>query len=160
LSHPRLWRFSRRSVAVGVALGVFFGLLIPIAQIPLAAGAAVALRANVPSAVVGTLVTNPVTFAPIYVFAHRLGAALLGEQVAADSQAVISSTPADTNVGWWSRLWSGVTAVGKPLLVGLALLAASAGVAAYLLIMVVWRIKTAVDWKRRRRGGAHVCGRD
>jgi uncharacterized protein (DUF2062 family) len=40
LGHPRLWRWSRRGVAIGVALGVFFGLLIPVAQIPLAAAGA------------------------------------------------------------------------------------------------------------------------
>lgn len=58
LLHPRLWHFSRRGVAVGAALGVFFGLLIPIAQIPLAAGMAVLLRANLPAAMGSTLVTT------------------------------------------------------------------------------------------------------
>ena len=47
LGHPRLWHWSRRGVAMGVTLGVFFGLLIPIAQIPLSVGAAVLLRASV-----------------------------------------------------------------------------------------------------------------
>ncbi|MDO8959253.1 MAG: DUF2062 domain-containing protein [Rhodocyclaceae bacterium] len=47
--HPKLWHWSRRGVALGVAIGVFFGLLIPIAQIPLSAAAAVVLRANVPA---------------------------------------------------------------------------------------------------------------
>ena len=37
LQHPRLWHWSRRGVALGVGLGVFFGLLVPVAQIPLAA---------------------------------------------------------------------------------------------------------------------------
>ncbi|MCB2044038.1 MAG: DUF2062 domain-containing protein, partial [Rhodoferax sp.] len=41
LRRPRLWRWSRRGVALGVALGIFFGLLIPVAQIPLSVGAAV-----------------------------------------------------------------------------------------------------------------------
>lgn len=60
--HPRLWRFSRRGVA---SPWVFFGLLIPVAQIPFAAGMAVLLRANLPAAMGSTLVTNPVTFAPV-----------------------------------------------------------------------------------------------
>jgi hypothetical protein len=63
---PQLWRFTRRSVALGVALGVFFGLLIPIAQIPLSAAAAIVLRANIPTAMASTLVSNPVTYAPLY----------------------------------------------------------------------------------------------
>ncbi len=54
LEHPRLWHWSRRGVALGVALGVFFGLLIPIAQIPLSVAAAVVMRANVPAAAAST----------------------------------------------------------------------------------------------------------
>jgi len=30
LGHPKLWHWSRRGVVLGVALGVFFGLLIPL----------------------------------------------------------------------------------------------------------------------------------
>ena len=66
LDRPRLWRWSRRGVALGVGLGVFFGLLLPVAQIPISAVAAVLLRANLPAAVGSTLITNPVTFGPIY----------------------------------------------------------------------------------------------
>ena len=79
LLHPRLWHMSRRGLALGVALGVFFGLLIPIAQIPLSAAAAVALRANLPAAMASTLVTNPATFGPVYYAAWRVGSAVLGE---------------------------------------------------------------------------------
>ena len=65
LGHPRLWHWSRCSVALGTALGVFFGLLIPLAQIPVTAAVTVALRANLPVAVASTLI-SPVTFAPIH----------------------------------------------------------------------------------------------
>ncbi|MDO9012805.1 MAG: DUF2062 domain-containing protein [Gallionella sp.] len=64
--YPRLWRPTRHGVALGVALGIFFGLLVPLAQIPLSVGMAVLLRANVPTAIASTLVSNPVTFGPIY----------------------------------------------------------------------------------------------
>ena len=43
LNHPRLWHFSRKGIALGLALGIFFGLLIPVAQIPFAATLAVVL---------------------------------------------------------------------------------------------------------------------
>ena len=156
LLHPRLWHFSRRGVAVGVSLGVFFGLLIPIAQIPFAAGMAVLLRANVPSAVASTLVTNPVTFAPVYVLAHRVGSILLGEPT--DSLDGVPAGPVEpaaatqpTELGWWSSIWVGILALGKPLLLGLLVLAVLSGVLAYGLIMLAWRLKTTLQWKRRRR---------
>lgn len=37
LHHPRLWHMSRRGLALGMALGFFFGLLIPLGQVPLSA---------------------------------------------------------------------------------------------------------------------------
>ncbi len=158
LLHPRLWHFSRRGVAVGVSLGVFFGLLIPIAQIPFAAGTAVLLRANVPVAIGSTLVTNPITFAPIYVLAHHVGALLLGE---IDAQAPDFSTRPEPAVAsdahWWKQAWDGILALGKPLLLGLSLFAVVAGLLTYGLIMLGWRIKTTLAWKRRKRKAVNVA---
>lgn len=152
LTHPRLWHFSRRGVAIGVGLGVFFGLLIPIAQIPFAAGTAVLLRANVPVAVGSTLVTNPVTFAPVYVFAHHLGALVLGQSADEPAAGVMGETPpARGEQGWWQTLWQRLLALGRPLLLGLTILAVAAGLLSYLLIMLFWRLKTSWHWRRRKR---------
>jgi uncharacterized protein len=155
LTHPRLWHFSRRGVAVGVALGVFFGLLIPVAQIPFAAGVAVLLRANVPAAVGSTLVTNPVTFAPIYVMAYRLGAAILGEppptEVDLPEELTVVPEDEDPVVGWWTRAWGAITALGRPLMLGLVIMATASGLLTYVLITLIWRVKTTLAWQRRRR---------
>lgn len=155
LQHPRLWHVSRRGIALGMALGVFFGLLIPIAQIPFAAAAAVALRANVPTAVASTLVTNPVTFGPVYYAAWRIGKAILGEPVAEGdappappaADAAAAGAPADE--GWLSGLRRALAGVGKPLVLGLAIMATAVGVAAYLLVSWIWWLR--VRLKRRRR---------
>jgi uncharacterized protein (DUF2062 family) len=155
LMHPRLWHFSRRGVAIGVGLGVFFGLLIPVAQIPFAASVAVLLRANVPAAIGSTLVTNPVTFAPIYIIAYRLGATLLGEPTptAADlpEELVVAPDDEDPVVGWWSRAGKAIAALGGPLLLGLGIMATVFGFLTWLLISLAWRIKTTINWQRRRR---------
>lgn len=152
LGHPRLWHFSRRGVAIGLALGVFFGLLIPIAQIPFAAATAVLMRANVPVAIGSTLVTNPVTFAPIYVLAHRLGAAILGDDAQAEPSPALGQPPApDGTTGWWESIRDGLLALGKPLLLGLSILAVAGGLLTYGLIMLLWRLKTLWNWRRRRR---------
>lgn len=59
LHHPRL----------GI---VFFGLLIPVAQILFAAVAALLLRANILAAVGNILITNPITFALVLLVAYYL----------------------------------------------------------------------------------------
>lgn len=151
LHHPRLWHMSRRGIALGMALGVFFGLLIPLAQIPLAAGAAVALRANVPAAVASTLVTNPVTFGPVYYAAWRLGSAILGEPVREgelppELQELAVDTPEQS---WLSTTVQRIRGVGKPLLLGLAIVATAVGLLTYLLVTWAWYAK--VLWSRRRR---------
>lgn len=152
LHHPRLWHLNRRGVALGLALGLFFGLLIPIAQIPFAAGAAVMLRANVPVAIGSTLVTNPVTFAPIYVLAHSVGATLLGQRGAeAPDFTALPKQTATPAAHWWQRIWNRLLAVGQPLMLGLSLFAVVAGSLTYGLIMLVWRIRTTLAWKRRKR---------
>ncbi|MCL4746014.1 MAG: DUF2062 domain-containing protein [Burkholderiaceae bacterium] len=155
LLHPRLWHFSRRGVAVGVAVGVFFGLLVPIAQIPMAAGVAIVLRANVPTAVSSTLITNPFTFAPIYLLAYQVGATMLGEE-APDAASVAQfaeeqAAGVEPDEGFWNSSWKRITALGRPLIVGLATLAIGAGALTYVLIMLVWRIRTVMARRRRQR---------
>lgn len=131
-----------------MGIGVFFGFLIPVMQIALSAIAALVLRANLPAAVVSTLVSNPFTYAPIFVAAYRVGKLLLGE-VADEAEATALEAQAaqlEAHAGsWWERF----AAVGKPLMLGLAVFAVIGGVSAYAGTLLVWRI--AVVLKRRRR---------
>lgn len=154
LNNHSLWHFSRKGIALGMALGVFFGLLIPIAQIPFSATAAVLLRANVPMAVASTLVTNPITFGPVYYGAYHLGRWVLGKETSTMPKALkpLETDPhaADTswsdNVGGWFKQ---ITTVGKPLAVGLAILACVFGLLVYGLVSLIWVLKTR--WSRRQR---------
>lgn len=153
LYDPRLWRMSRRGVALGMSLGVFFGLLVPIAQIPLAAGAAMVLRANVPTAIASTLVTNPFTFGPVYFAAWRLGTFVLGEPglplpATAMPDAVPEVRPGET---WLARAWRHVTGVGKPLAVGLSILAVLIGLLTYAVVSGIWYLKVVWAWRTRKR---------
>lgn len=144
LHHTHLWVWSRHGVALGVAIGVFFGLLIPIAQIPFSVGAAVVLRANVPAAAASTLVTNPITFAPVYYAAYRVGARLTGADVeAAPDLPVPLAGDADER-----SLWQRIGDVGTPLITGLAVFACSAGLGIYLLINLVWAL--VEQWRARK----------
>ncbi|MCB8745536.1 DUF2062 domain-containing protein [Rhodoferax sp. U2-2l] len=147
LQQPKLWHWSRRGVAMGVALGVFFGLLIPIAQIPLSVAAAIVMRANIPTAVASTLVSNPVTFGPIYYGAYRLGVRVTGSNERPSMMDLANpQTPVDDkNTGFWQR----ITNLGKPLLVGLSITAVVTGLLTYGLISLIWRWRTLA--KRRRR---------
>ena len=157
LNHPRLWHFSRKGIAMGLALGIFFGLLIPIAQIPFAATMAVVLRANLPMAVASTLVTNPVTFGPVYYGAYRLGKTILGQEALSEQDALkalnkAQAAPAASDQSWSERLklWrKQFGKIGKPLVVGLAIVATASGLLVYFLVSGVWALRTR--WTRRQR---------
>lgn len=148
LGHPKLWHWSRRGVALGVALGVFFGLLIPLAQIPVTAAAAIVLRANLPAAAASTLISNPVTFAPLYYTAYHLGAWLTGETALPSENAGTRGVPEENKT-----VLQRIKALGKPLLVGLSIMACIAGVTTYVLIDLLWRWRTGARWRRRGKAG-------
>ncbi len=157
LHHPRLWHISRRGLALGMALGVFFGLLIPVAQIPFSAAAAVALRANVPAAVASTLVTNPITFGPVYYLAWMLGSSLMGESGGVAPALPVAAAEAPVDESWWQGVTRSVLGVGKPLLLGLVILAVTVGGLTYFAVSWFWAFK--VWWaRRRRRRAAAVTG--
>ena len=165
IHHPRLWHFSRKGIALGLALGIFFGLLIPVAQSPLAAGAAVVLRANLPMAMASTLVTNPVTFAPVYYGAYRLGKFVLREPILSDEKTAAllqqGAHHAESDKPWTARLRDSLrwlTTVGKPLVVGLAILATVGGLLSYGVINLLWALH--VRWSRSKRLRARLNGRD
>lgn len=149
LHHPRLWHFSRKGIAMGLALGIFFGLLVPVAQMPLSAAAAVILRANLPMAVASTLVTNPVTFGPIYYGAYQLGVWVTGSKELPPTVALNPPQPALAHED--TSIWQRITQLGKPLLVGLSLSAVLMGLLTYGLISLFWRWRIVVKRRARMR---------
>ena len=148
LRRPWLWQLNRRSVALGAGIGVFFGFMIPVLQIAGAAVFATLLRANLPVAAFSTLVSNPLTYAPIGLLAYQTGAALLGEAVLPEAIEVFDEAdepPPATQVGWFEKLQS----IGKPLLLGLAVFAVIGGVGTWALVHLAWTL--GVQMKRRQR---------
>lgn len=143
LSHQGLWHFNRRSVARGVSLGLFFGLLLPVGQILLVAVTAIGARANIPAAVGATFITNPLTYPPIYFGATQAGRWVLGE---GPTSAEAAGSP---DGGRLVALLDWIGTVGPALGVGLALFAMTGAAVGYLAVHVAWRL--AVLRRRRRR---------
>ncbi len=68
-----LWVPCRNSVATGLAIGLFFSMmLMPMQMLP-AALLAMRARANVPFAMAACWITNPLTIAPVLYAQFRLG---------------------------------------------------------------------------------------
>jgi uncharacterized protein (DUF2062 family) len=150
LHHPNLWHLNRRSVSGGVAAGMFAGLVPGSNPVQFAVGAllAIAFRVNLPVAVVVTLYTNPFTIVPLYILAYEIGSLFF-----ASNQAALSYPP-DVN---WSHLGASIEAyfawlfaLGKPLALGLLVLAAGLAITGYVVVQLAWRAHTILAWRRRR----------
>lgn len=147
LEDERLWHMDRGSVARGVAIGVFFGFMVPVAQFLCAATAAIFLRANVAIAAAATLVTNPLTFPPIYWAAYKVGRFILGEpedeagalRIESETEALLAQQ------GFIEGIWTSMQAAGAPLLVGLATFAVSGALLGFSLVWLLWRPRRKQD---------------
>lgn len=147
LRHPNLWHLHRRSVAGGVAVGLFCGLIPGPLQMISAALLAILLRVNLPVAVFTTLYTNPFTILPLYLVAYEIGVLVIG----GPNRAAL---PAFPELHWndaLSQVWTWLTALGKPLLVGLPLLAVGLSVVGYAAVRLAWRLFVLWKWHRRHK---------
>ena len=146
LFHPALWHLHRRGVAGGVAAGMFCGLIPGPLQMAGAAICALLLRVNLPVALATTLYTNPFTIIPLYLLAYELGSAVLPGPAAPLPPAPQMSLDLAASV---SSLADWGVALGKPLLVGLPLLALLFAAAGYVLVRFGWGVYLRLAWRRR-----------
>jgi len=143
LSHRALWTVQREGVARGVAIGLFFGILTPVAQIFFAAIAAIVLRASIAVAALATLITNPLTFPFVYYGAYRIGSALGAGNGRALEDVALSEEAAEQSLeiaGWFATLLHWASSVGPALAVGVLVLASVAAVTGYFLVHLAWRL--------------------
>ena len=147
--HSALLTFGRDAVARGVAVGFFFGILTPVAQIVFAIVGAIVLRANIMVAAASTLITNPFILPFVYYFAYRIGHFLTGQDAPRAAEIVASEDAAAHALdvpGWIPTLMDWVSAIGFPLVTGVLTLAVITALTGYLLVHLVW---ACVDLLRR-----------
>ena len=147
LHHPRLWHLNRHSAAGGVAVGLFCGLIPGPFQILGAAILAVVLRVNFPLALLTTFYTNPLTIVPLYLVAYELGMLVMGNGggfiVPPDFSFSDMSGSVKALLEWMGGL-------GKPLFIGLLMLATTLSTIGYLAMRGAWRFYLVRAWHHRR----------
>jgi uncharacterized protein (DUF2062 family) len=161
LDHHALWQFNRRSVAGGVAIGLFFSVATPFIQIPLAAMFAILFRVNIPIAAFCTLLSNPFTTPAILYGAYKVGAVLTGQPASAQFAAIEHAATSDVTghvagMMEWLNYWGEwLQSAGLPLVVGLAVLSVFLTLGGYVGVNLIWRLQARLRWRardlRRRR---------
>ena len=145
---PELWRFTRRSVPRGVALGIFAGFIIPLGQIFLAAFLALPARANVPLATLVTFITNPFTFPVWAVTANRVGDFIL-KLDRAGTGGEVEQEMVSGRYSWFIELFQGVGVTVLETVFGFVVLALVGAALGYVTSSFVWRYM--VGRKRKKR---------
>ncbi len=131
---------SPKKIALGVAIGVFWGILPTFGfAILFSVPTAFLLKANRLSAIAGTFVSNPLTWPFIYPLGWKIG------------QRILGLPPADFSEGSFGV--QNLLSLGKSLLVrslvGNSLLATSISLLSYLVVLIV-----VTRYKRRHTSGS------
>lgn len=136
-----LWRFTRRSVPRGVALGILCGFTVPVLQPVAAAFLALPIRANVPLAFAWAFLTNPFTLPFFFWSGNVIGKFVLRIDEMA-SGTPLASQMESTLGDWlvWAWQVASVTALGF-VIQGVVLAAIG-----YLVSSFIWR-----HWVARKR---------
>jgi hypothetical protein len=136
------WRFTRRSVPRGVAVGLWVGIfaLIPGVQIIGSALLSLPLRANIPIAAAMTFLTNPFTTPFLLGASYFVGSGLgLGGQQGVPGRGAAVSD-------WLAWLFSDAALATVS---GLFIIATASAALSYVGTIFFWRWWTARKWRRR-----------
>jgi uncharacterized protein len=135
-----VWHLNRRSASRAAFIGLFFAFTpMPLQIIP-AAFFCILARANLPITVALVWITNPATTPPILYACYKLGAFVLG----------IPPQDIDFQMDWeW--LIKSLYLIGKPLLLGCAILSISTASIGYTVIDMAWRWSIIKRWQHRRK---------
>src|SRR5689334_14146971 len=129
LGNAEYWSLNRRNVTRAFALGLLVAFIPIPGHMVLAGLLALALRLNVPVALTGTLLVNPLTMVPLYVCCYRMGRMLL------------SLPPRRYNLEIsWEWITHGLLPIWKPFLLGCAVVGAATALVAYVVLGSLWHL--------------------
>jgi uncharacterized protein len=139
LDHPAYWSLNRRNVTRAFALGLFLSFVPLPVHIVLAAALALVLRLNIPAAVLGTLLANPLTLVPMNLLAYWVGCQLLG----------IHERPLAFELTWdW--LTNHLLPVWKPFLLGCLVMGTTAALVGYVTLGGIWHLSLVLKYHERK----------
>jgi uncharacterized protein (DUF2062 family) len=147
IGHSELWRFTRRSVPRGVALGLFVGifLLIPGVQIIGVALLALPCRANIPLGAAMTFLSNPATTPFLIAFSVYVGNVTFG--LHADVSTFDRLMASGASLGEWSTWFFSDAA--PAFLAGLMIVSVASAAIGYVLASVFWTLWLRQKWRIR-----------
>ena len=135
---PRLWSLQRRTVtpAFGAGLAICF-VPLPI-HIPIAAMTAIFCRIHIPTIMLTLILSNPLTWGPMYYLAYKVGVIVMRAPPIAMKFEMS-----------WDWVQHGLGPMWKPFLVGCGLTGAVFGLLGFALLDVLWRYNVRKRYRER-----------
>lgn len=145
-------RGEPRELALGVAIGVFSGMM-PILpfQMALAVALAILFKASKITAALGTWASNPLNWYFIYLYDFKLGAYLLGIEGGLDrlKSVMAAINRGDEMAVIWGKLFSsGITLVSSLIIGGIIIGIVAATPAYFIFLKIFQKIR---EWRQKRR---------
>ena len=141
VNDPNLLHFNRRSVSAGMCVGVFAAFIPLPVQMFVAIALALIVRGNIAVAAAATWISNPFTYGPLYYVCYLVGVLFLGEPLGSDGQPVVFEL---------SSIVKNIWTIGKPLLLGCAVVGTVLGIISYISVRYLWRWHIVRSWSVRR----------
>ncbi len=140
LHNPNLWHLSKKSIANALAVGLFCAWIPVPFQMILAAGFSIIFQANVALAVGCVWVSNPITIPPMFIFAYKVGAFVLG------------SPPSEYEFSL-SFQWLTSTLQDKwlPFFLGCLICAVASSFIGYMSVKIIWRYDEIRKWLKNKK---------
>ena len=135
-----LWHINRYSASMAFFVGLFVAFMPIPGQTIVAAAMAVLLGCNLPLSVGLVFITNPITMAPIFFLAYKVGAMIVG--------APLQDIAFEVSFHW---LANGLVVIWKPFLLGCLICGLFFGCLGYFIINQLWRWQVAHHWQERKR---------
>lgn len=139
LQDPFLLHLNRRSVAGGVAVGLFTAFIPLPLQMLIAALLAILLRVNLILSVALVWISNPVTIPPMFYFTYVVGTWLIG--------APVINSGFEPSLAWF---WDRFSVIWQPLLLGSLVVGSVVALAGYGAIHMLWRLYILRQLHHRR----------
>ncbi|OQW93640.1 MAG: ATP-binding protein [Beggiatoa sp. IS2] len=140
LHDPNLWHLNRRSLAGGMAVGLFVAFIPVPMQMIIAAAVAIYFRVNLPLSVSLVWLSNPITMPPLFYITYKIGTLLLNIPV---DPSLAFSLSSDWFLSTLSRIW-------QPFLLGSLIVATFCSLTGYLIVSLMWRLQVGRLWRERR----------
>lgn len=156
ITDPDLWYINRKSAPRAVAIGLFCGLIPGPLQALGSIGGCLLFRAHLPLAVATTFYTNPFTIVPLYVVAYEIGRIFFPDAAAVPHGFALPESAGVLD--WFPAFVNWMASLGKPLAVGLVLLASILALLGYVGMRLAWRWHAVRAWRKRsaaRSAAAH-----